>query len=153
MNTFCSLAFEITDLDEKLSKFINLDKTDFPFPWSRAEWEETFKSKNSLITFFEEGSDLIGFSLIEINKFESLGHLYKIVVANKYRKQKYALKLLKLAEEYLCDAGCNFVYLEVAVNNKNAISLYDSSGYVILNRIKQFYSNGDDAFAMQKILF
>jgi ribosomal protein S18 acetylase RimI-like enzyme len=44
------------------------------------------------------------------------------------------------------------IYLEVAVSNTVAVKFYQSFDFEILVTKKKFYSNGQDAFAMQRIL-
>lgn len=142
---------ESINIDIK-NKIKAMDNEMFPFPWNDKQWDEVYGDLNSVLCLAQENETLYGFALFQVSVYENLAHLYKIVVSPERRKNKVAFKILNISENFLKPQNIERCFLEVAVNNTSAIQLYKSSGYEVLNTIKGFYSNGDDAYAMQKSL-
>jgi ribosomal-protein-alanine N-acetyltransferase len=145
-----SIDFKLTE--HLKSQIIKMDTDHFPFPWSSAQWDNIFDREQSYMTLSLNNDTLIGFSLFEINSLEEMAHLYKIYVDPLYREQKIAKKMLSKSSEDFKQLELKSIFLEVALYNNNALSLYRGFGFDQLNVIKKFYSDGSDAIAMQKIL-
>ena len=140
-------------LTERLkSQIIKMDTDYFPFPWSKAQWDNLFDRNENYMTLAVEKDNLIGFSLFKINTLEEMAHLYKICVDPKTRCQGVAKEILLKSCEGFKHLKLNSIFLEVSLNNSSALSLYDRFGFEKLNIIKKFYSDGSDAYAMQKRL-
>jgi ribosomal-protein-alanine N-acetyltransferase len=79
-----------------------------------------------------------------------------LVTAEAARKQGHARQLLEQMESTLQAVGIHRIFLEVAVDNIAAISLYHSTGYTQFALRKNYYSRADgakmDARLMQKLL-
>jgi ribosomal protein S18 acetylase RimI-like enzyme len=60
--------------------------------------------------------------------------------------------LLLTAEDRLRAAHCNSMVLETAVDNAIAITFYKRHGYSVVKTIPRYYSNGVDAFVLEKEL-
>ena len=69
-----------------------------------------------------------------------------IVVDDMYRKQGIASKMLNY---YFDSINNKEVFLEVNVNNKPAIGLYNKFDFEVIN-IRKGYYNGTDAYVMRK---
>ncbi|MEM2529666.1 MAG: GNAT family N-acetyltransferase, partial [Candidatus Bathyarchaeia archaeon] len=54
------------------------------------------------------------------------------------------------AMKALWDYGANEIYLEVRVTNHPAINLYRDLKFEIVNRIRHYYSDGEDAYVMAR---
>ncbi len=61
-------------------------------------------------------------------------------------------KLLAAAEERLQSEGVAQVFLEAAVDNKTALAFYKRHDYFVVKTVPRYYSNGLDAFVLQKDL-
>jgi ribosomal protein S18 acetylase RimI-like enzyme len=48
--------------------------------------------------------------------------------------------------------GYDTVVLEVRKSNKEAITFYELQGFSVCGEIGNFYSNGEDAYKMMKVL-
>jgi ribosomal-protein-alanine acetyltransferase len=142
--------FKLTE--DLKSQIIKMDKEHFPYPWTSSQWEDLFDKDKNYMTLSTNNDLLTGFSLFEINPFEEMAHLYKICVDPAHRKQRIAKKMLNKSDEDFNQLKLKSIFLEVAVNNDDAISLYTGFGFNKLNIIKKFYSDGSDAVAMQKRL-
>jgi ribosomal-protein-alanine N-acetyltransferase len=146
-----SLATDIND-NELIKQIIDMDREVFPNPWNEKQWEDSFSSSKLSIHLISCSGSLAGFCLFGISELDSLAHLYKIVIHPKYQNNGNASRLFEDSCAYLKNKKLNRVYLEVSVANTQAIAFYTKFSFETLNRIKKFYSNGDDAFAMQKTI-
>jgi len=81
---------------------------------------------------------------------EFVGHIMNLAIDPAYRRRGFGSELLKKGLEYLQELGAQTVELEVRVGNEAAINLYKRFGFLIKERIKNYYHNGDDAFLMTK---
>lgn len=83
---------------------------------------------------------------------DGAGHITTLGVAPEHRRRGLAQKLLARAEEALQKRQINLVRLEVRVTNTAAQMLYKNLGYAAVQRLSQYYVNGDDGFLMVKSL-
>lgn len=93
-----------------------------------------------------------GLALRGFPKFVKKGHVISIAVLKEHRRKGVATMLLKTALEEFTKKGCEVSFLEVRVSNEPAINLYKKMGYEIVDRITGYYSDGEDAFVMEKNL-
>ncbi len=94
---------------------------------------------------------IVGFIFIVANN-KKVGHITTIGIAPEHRKRGLARKLLNYAENILLKKGFDSVVLEVRVSNFAAQNLYSKYGYVIIQKLDKYYSNGEDAYLMSKSL-
>ncbi len=82
---------------------------------------------------------------------EGVGHIVSICVHPAYRRRGIGIALMKEVEKRLHSIFgiCRF-RLEVRVSNVPAINLYRKLGYKIIDRIKRYYRDGEDAYLMVK---
>lgn len=80
------------------------------------------------------------------------GHIITIDVRAAARRHRVGSALLEAAETRLLYQKCESVRLETAVDNASAISFYKRHGYVVLQVIPHYYSNGMDALLLEKNL-
>jgi ribosomal protein S18 acetylase RimI-like enzyme len=59
---------------------------------------------------------------------------------------------LTAAEERLQSVSCRRIYLETAVDNLPAIAFYKRHKYSVVRTVPRYYSNGVDAFLLEKNL-
>ncbi|HEY0460891.1 MAG TPA: ribosomal protein S18-alanine N-acetyltransferase [Pyrinomonadaceae bacterium] len=81
------------------------------------------------------------------------GHITTIGVAPEHRRRGLAEKMILHAEESLIKREIMTVSLEVRVSNIAAQSLYRGAGYTTVQRLNNYYNNGEDAFLMVKSLY
>ncbi len=92
---------------------------------------------------------LVGFIFIMLNE-DGTGHITTLGVAPEHRRRGLAHKLLDHAENALRTRGINIVRLEVRVGNTSAQNLYRQRGYTVVQRLGNYYNNGEDGFLMVK---
>jgi ribosomal-protein-alanine N-acetyltransferase len=79
-------------------------------------------------------------------------HLTTIGVAPEHRRRGLAQRLLGHLETAAAKRGLSTMVLEVRVSNFKAQELYRKLGYIAVQRISQYYRDGEDCFLMMRPL-
>lgn len=95
--------------------------------------------------------EIVGFIFVMTN--DGTGHITTIGVAPEHRRRGLAVKMLLNTEQALRQREIATVSLEVRVSNTGAQSLYRGLNYTIVQRLNNYYNNGEDGFLMVKSLF
>jgi len=82
----------------------------------------------------------------------SIGHVVSIAVHPSFRRRGIGWMLMDRVEGEMASRGAKLVYLEVAVDNTPAISMYTKRGYRVAGVVEKYYSSGADAYIMVKEL-
>jgi ribosomal-protein-alanine N-acetyltransferase len=83
---------------------------------------------------------------------DGVGHITTLGVAPECRRRGLARLMMREIERSFAAWGVITVRLEVRVGNEAAQRLYEQLGYIIVQRMEQYYSNGDDGYLMVKSL-
>jgi ribosomal protein S18 acetylase RimI-like enzyme len=78
------------------------------------------------------------------------GRIGSVAVLRDYRGKGLGRKLLEACENEFRARGITHFMLEVAVDNVEAIGIYEANGYRINSVIGGYYSRGKDAYFMEK---
>ena len=95
--------------------------------------------------------ETVGFVFVMMNDNGS-GHLTTIGVAPEHRRRRVGEMLLDHAENALKKRDATTVVLEVRVSNTGAQEMYQTSGYTIVQRIEDYYTNREACYLMMKSL-
>lgn len=95
------------------------------------------------------GSEMVAFAIIMENENGS-AHLTTIGVAPEHRRRGIAKMLLDHVEAAVQKRELGTIVLEVRAGNTGAQELYHRNGYTIVQRIRKYYTNGEDCFLMMK---
>lgn len=76
------------------------------------------------------------------------GYIAMLAVNHAYRSRGIAKRLIKLAIEQMIAQGCDEIMLETECNNKIALHLYESIGFLRVKRMFRYYLNQGDAFKL-----
>jgi ribosomal protein S18 acetylase RimI-like enzyme len=96
--------------------------------------------------------ELQGYRLVLFRKGSSVARLYSIAVDDRHRGTGVGARLLADAESVARDSGRGVLRLEVRVDNRNAVRLYESRGYAPIGRYAGYYADGTDALRYEKAL-
>jgi len=96
-----------------------------------------------------ENNELAGY-VCGVMRSNNCGHIVSICVRPKYRRKGIGKALMLELEKRLRELGAKCYILEVRVSNIAAQKLYTSLGYRIINRIENYYPDGEDAYVMRK---
>lgn len=95
--------------------------------------------------------NMVGFIFIMCNS-NGAGHITTIGIAPEHRRRGLAVKILQHTENALRKREISMITLEVRAGNIAAQNLYRGLGYSIIQRLKEYYNNGEDGFLMVKSL-
>jgi ribosomal protein S18 acetylase RimI-like enzyme len=108
-----------------------------------------YETYPDLFIVAELGKKIIGFIIgIKINK--KISKILMLTVSKKYRKKNIASSLLNQFENTILKENITQIELEVSILNKNAIKFYQKRGYIIKEKISNYYQNNEDAYIMKK---
>jgi ribosomal protein S18 acetylase RimI-like enzyme len=82
----------------------------------------------------------------------SVGKIITIDVAPQAQHSGLGTLLMSAAEAELKQAGCDYVSLEVAVDNEPALRFYKKHGYAVLKVLPRYYLDSIDGLLMGKRL-
>ncbi len=82
----------------------------------------------------------------------SVGKIITIDVAPEAQHMGVGALLMNSAEHELKQAGCDYVSLEVAVDNGPALNFYKKHGYSVLKVLPRYYLDSIDGLLMGKRL-
>ena len=106
--------------------------------------DEELDNNLAIVIVYEENNQILGY-LYALNLVDNID-LLSIVVDSRYRFKGIGSALLDyLIKKYTLDKT---ITLEVAVDNKNAISLYSKFDFKVVN-VRKGYYNGNDAYLMK----
>ncbi len=82
----------------------------------------------------------------------AMGRIITIDVMPGAQGKGLGSMLMKAAEDELRNAGCDYVSLEVAVDNERALRFYKKHGYAVLKVLPHYYMGQIDGLLMGKKL-
>lgn len=111
-------------------------------------------------TYVRPGEKLIGYVLVKMNddpdqqNEPANGHITSLSVMRTYRRMGLAEKLMRQALFALREVNlATYVSLHVRQSNRAALHLYrDTLKFEVLSIEKSYYQDGEDAYAMKKVL-
>ena len=132
---------------------VSLDKQLFPYsPWSTGQYrEEISASTRRFIVALDDTQSIIGYAGA-FAPGESPADILTVGVIPEHRGQGIARALMALLTEWARTQGSTSMMLEVKIDNLEAISLYETLGYMKLNIRKDYFGSGLDALVMRKDL-
>ena len=131
--------FTINDLNLIKNKL----ETDFDDFWNYNILAKELQNKTSIYLCCKVDSEIVGFAGISI--IIDTAELNNIVIKKDRRGNGYSSLLLKKIINIAKSRGCNTLNLEVASNNKVAIHLYESFGFIQVGIRNKYYNNVLDA--------
>lgn len=81
-----------------------------------------------------------------------IAEILNLGIVPLFQGNGYGYMMLNDYIHMIKDMGGNSVVLEVRSSNNKAISLYEKCGFKTIRIRKNYYSNGEDALYMQKII-
>lgn len=126
----------------------------FPSPYSFWRFVGYQMSQQGEIQVAVEGHRVVGYLVLNRGTHGKpprvTGEIVSLAVLEPYRRRGLARMLLGEAHRKLESDGLGECLLQVAVSNLGAQKLYDQMGYQVTERIRRYYSNGEDAFLMSR---
>lgn len=139
-------AMKFTDIDH----VYQIECQVFPNPWPKSFFENDLHKHNTIALIADNNGEVKGYALADCVADEL--HITNIAVDPRYHHQGIGKQLLSELEKLGIERNCIYAYLEVRVNNLNAINFYKKFGYRIIQIRKNYYLDGTDAYVMAKEL-
>ena len=89
-----------------------------------------------------------GFSNFKKLGFVKKGHVVSVAVIDEHRRKGFGSVLVDEAVKGVKTIQGSELYLEVRCSNNDAVKLYEKLGFSIIQRLKAYYRDGEDAYVM-----
>jgi len=89
-----------------------------------------------------------GFSNFKKLGFVKKGHVVSVAVIDEHRRKGFGSILVDEAAKGVKTIQGSELYLEVRCSNNDAVKLYEKLGFSIIQRLKAYYRDGEDAYVM-----
>ena len=76
------------------------------------------------------------------------GHVVSIAVIDEHRRKGFGSVLVDEAVKGVNTVQGSELYLEVRWSNNDAVRLYEKLDFSIIQRLKAYYRDGEDAYVM-----
>ena len=133
-----------------------IEQSVFPQPWPFSALENYLGEAGFLVAETEDDGvpAVAGYVIADTvpNHGTPLGHVKDLAVRPDHRREGVATALLRRALSVLTAAGAGSAKLEVRADNDGARRLYRRFGFEHRKTIPNYYSNGEDALVMVRLL-
>lgn len=119
--------------------------------YSREELSYYLRLKTAACLVACDAGQVRGFILGHRYRRDS-GHIITVDVAPAIQRSGLGSTLMQALEERLRAAGCKTILLEVAVDNRAALTFYKKHGYSVLKTLPRYYPGGLDGLLMGKTI-
>jgi ribosomal-protein-alanine N-acetyltransferase len=89
-----------------------------------------------------------GFSNFKKLGFVKKAHLVSVAVLEQFRNNGIGSALVEESIKAVQNKQCNEFYLEVRCSNNKAVKLYERLGFIIKQKHRAYYRDGEDAYMM-----
>jgi ribosomal-protein-alanine N-acetyltransferase len=96
------------------------------------------------------GGEIVGYAIGEKDKDSGL--IVSVAVKKEWRRRGIGRKLIEKLLENFKKEGMKIVFLHVREENREAINFYQALGFKIIELVENYYSNGENAYLMEKSL-
>jgi ribosomal protein S18 acetylase RimI-like enzyme len=98
-----------------------------------------------------ENGKVVGF-IAAVPSGPKVARVLMLAVLPDHRKKSHGKALMNVLYENCMAKGIDTVVLEVRKSNRTALSFYEQQGFSVFGQIEKFYSNGEGAYKMMKVL-
>ena len=89
-----------------------------------------------------------GFSNFKKLGFVKKGHVVSVAVLDEHRRKGIGNALVDESIKGVQSRKCDELYLEVRCSNNEAVIMYEKIDFIIKQRLKTYYRDGEDAYLM-----
>ena len=134
-----------------LAQIVKIAKVSFPKNRLLAkDFEKYFKDYPDGFLVSEEMDEIIGFA---VGQFKNqVSEVTSVAVSPLFRQKGIGTELVNSLTQYFKNTGFKELFLHVRTDNNTAISFFQGLDFRIINTIKKYYRNKDDAFLMGKAI-
>ncbi len=114
--------------------------------WTPSRVLRAIDDKSSNVVVADEGSEVIGFAVMQY--FDAESHLDLFGVHPNYRRKGVGTRMIRWLEKTALVNGSGVVYLETRLRNREAREFYKSLGYRVVQRVPGYYKGRESAIRM-----
>jgi [ribosomal protein S18]-alanine N-acetyltransferase len=143
---------------EDFPRLLEIDQTCFVegIAYSKEEMRYFLSLPTAISLVGAQGENVMGFIIADRFRprraSRSMGKIITIDVVPQAQHSGLGTLLMSQAEAELKQAGCDYVSLEVAVDNEPALRFYKKHGYAVLKVLPRYYLDSIDGLLMGKKL-
>jgi len=143
---------------EDFPRLLEIDRSCFVegIAYSKEEMRYFVDMPTAISLVGMQGKVIMGFIIADRFRprraLRSMGKIITIDVAPEAQHSGLGTLLMSAAEAELKLAGCDYVSLEVAVDNEPALKFYKKHGYSVLKVLPRYYLDSIDGLLMGKKL-
>lgn len=119
--------------------------------YTRDELAGFISQRNARTWVAETEEEIVGFVVCE-RPAKQTAHIITIDVVEAWRRRGVGAQLMNAVEVWAYAQNLRVIYLETAENNVTAQRFYQKRGYVRIEKLKDYYAGGLDAWLMAKRL-
>ncbi len=147
--------FKPTDVEEVM----DINQSCLPENYSPHFFMEIYENCPDAFLVAEVGKRTVGYIMCRVEySFSDLvrfrlahkAHIISVAIRLEARREGIGSALVNSAIKALQRKNVEECFLEVRVNNEEAISMYRRLGFDIIRRISFYYQDGTDAYLMSK---
>lgn len=135
---------------------VALDKELFPYsPWSSEQYKEELAAIPATRFYSiaeNEKGEIVGYAGVFCPGEDIEADILTVGVIPLYRRQGIARELIRQMEFWCGERSASAIMLEVKIDNLEAITLYESLGYMKIAVRTDYFGPGLDAQVMRKVL-
>lgn len=98
-----------------------------------------------------EDGEAVGF-VAAVPTGGKVARVLMLAVLRNSRRRHFGRNLMRALYAKCASRGIDTVILEVRKSNREALKFYQAEGFETFGEIQNFYSNGEDAWKMMKVL-
>ncbi len=150
MNTDSRLSIQPCQRDD-INALVELENQVFDYSRiSRRNFNRLLRSPAAQILLAKDPiHQLAGYAVILTRRNSRYARIYSIAVAPAFRGQGVAKRLVSDVIEMQRQQGRHGLSLEVKLDNKSAIQLYQSFGFETIDVLVGYYDDGTDGLKMR----
>lgn len=139
--------------ESDILQLVSLENLSFNYDQlSKKQFTKFIRDEKNLIQVLEIDRKIAGYALVFFRKNSKKTRMYSLCVHPDFKGMGLGKKLMLEVFKQLRKKKIESVKLEVKVSNQVGVNLYESLGFELEERIKEFYSDGEDAFVYRLTL-
>ena len=133
---------------------LEIDEGSFPagVAYDSLELSYFMRRKGAETIVLENDGAIAAFLIMEVHRNTNAATIVTLDVRKDHRRRGFASRLLAQSEEILAEHSIETYDLQVDVGNIAAIAFYKKHGFDPVRVLRNYYSNGNDAYLMVKKL-
>jgi ribosomal-protein-alanine N-acetyltransferase len=101
-------------------------------------------------SLFGKGKNVVGYIIGKLSNDGKSGEIISLAVDAGWRKMGIGKRLAQSLINHFQKKGAREVLVHVRTNNTAGIGFHKNLGFEVVETLREYYRNGDDAYLMRK---